>query len=474
MKGTTYDAAIVGSGPNGLTAAAVMAAAGATVIVLEAQSSLGGGSRSEELTLPGFVHDVCGAIHPMAVASPAFRELDLQAHGVTWASARYPVAHPLDDGTAAVLTRGSRLESLGSDEEAWLRMMQPFVASAGDFFDEVLKPVRVPSHPLLMARFAALGLRSAASLVRRFRGAAARALFAGCAAHGFVPLTQAGSASFGLVLALAGQVLDWPCARGGSRSIVDALVARSRRDGCEFVTRHRVSSMRDLPPSRVVLFDVAPAQLAAIAGEALPRVYRRRLQRYRRGPGVFKMDFALSEVIPWRARPCRDAATVHLGPSFEDIAQAEADVASNRIPDNPYVLVAQQSNFDPTRAPAGRHTGWAYCHVPHGCTADMSQRIVGQIERFAPGFRDTILATHVMSPADIEAHNETMAGGDIGGGANTLGQFIFRPVARWNPYTTPNPRLFLCSSSTPPGGGVHGMCGYWAARSALRRLKRSV
>jgi phytoene dehydrogenase-like protein len=337
------------------------------------------------------------------------------------------------------------------------------------FFSEIL-PLRLPRHPLLMAAFGRLGLRSCAHLVHRFDEAPARALLAGNAAHSFLALDAAGSASFGLVLAIAAHAVDWPCARGGSQRIVDALAARARLRGCEIETGTMVRSMRDLPDTRAVLFDVTPRQLDAIAGDHLSAGYRRQLARWRYGAAAFKVDYALSAPIPWRSEQCGRAATVHVGGTFEEIARAESDTNSGRVPERPFVLVAQQSQFDTTRAPSGMHTGWAYCHVPNGCTADMTARIEQQIERFAPGFIETIVARHVMPPCALEAHNPNLVGGDVGGGANTLAQFLFRPSLRWNPYTTPNPRLFLCSSSTPPGGGVHGMCGYWAARTALARV----
>jgi phytoene dehydrogenase-like protein len=334
----------------------------------------------------------------------------------------------------------------------------------------VLRPVRIPQHPLLMARFAMLGLRSCRQLQQRFEGDRASALLAGNAAHSFLSLDATGSASFGLVLAVTGHALDWPFARGGSERIIDALAAHLQSNGGTIATGQDVRSLRDLPNARAMLFDVTPHQLERIASDALSISYRESLRRYRFGAAAFKIDYALSAPIPWRASECNDAATVHVGGTFDEVAQSEFDTSEGRVTEKPFVLVAQQSNFDRSRAPQGRYTGWAYCHVPNGCAVDMTDRIERQIERFAPGFRDTILARHVMPPAAIETHNANMVGGDIGGGANNLGQFIFRPIARWNPYSTPNPRLFLCSSSTPPGGGVHGMCGYWAADAALRQV----
>jgi phytoene dehydrogenase-like protein len=372
----------------------------------------------------------------------------------------------------ALLSRqlAATVASLGEDGPAWQRLLGPFVERQEALFSEILRPIRVPRHPLLMARFGLIGLRSCASVARAFTGTAARALLAGNGAHSFLPLDAWGSASFGLILAIAAHAMDWPCAEGGSQQIVEALAARARAHGCHIQIDSPVRSLNDLPPAKAVLFDVTPRQLDAIAGPSLSPSYRSRIQRFRYGPGAFKVDYALAGPIPWRSSECSNAATVHLGGTFEEIAASESDANAGRICEKPFVLVAQQSQFDPTRAPAGRHTGWAYCHVPHASTVDMTERIERQIERFAPGFRDLILHRHVLSPAALEAHNPNLIGGDIGGGSNTLSQFLFRPVPRWNPYTTSDPRYYLCSSSTPPGGGVHGMCGYWAARTALARV----
>jgi len=471
----SYDAVVVGAGPNGLAAAVVLAEAGRSVLVVEAEQTIGGGCRTEEVTLPGFHHDICAAIHSMAAVSPLLRRLPLDRFGLTWIQAPAPMAHPFDDGSAAVLSRSLSATgaTLGVDAGAWEGMMRPFLKDSDAFFQEILRPVRIPRHPFRMARFGALGLRSCASLVRsHFEGEKARALFAGCAAHSFLSLDAAASASFGLVLALVGHATDWPCAKGGSQQIVDSLAAYFRSLGGQIEVGREVRALADVPASRAVLFDVTPRALERIAGTHLPGGFRRELLAFRHGPGVFKVDWALRGPIPWKAPECHQVATVHIGGTFEELAASEDAAVHGRIAERPFVLVAQQSLFDDTRAPAGQHTGWAYCHVPHGASVDMTERIERQIERFAPGFRDLILARRTMAPADVAAHNLNMVGGDIGGGANDLSQLFFRPTRRWDPYTTPNPRIFLCSSSTPPGGGVHGMCGYGAATSALRRVLR--
>jgi phytoene dehydrogenase-like protein len=458
-----------------LAAAIVLAEAGRSVLVVEAKASIGGGCRTEDVTLPGFHHDICAAIHPMGAVSPLLRRLPLEQFGLTWVQAPAPLAHPFDDGSAAVLHRSPAATgaTLGPDAAAWQQLMHPFLANADALFEEILKPVRIPRHPLLMAHFGALGLRSCTSLVRsRFEGVKAKALFAGCAAHSFLALDAAASASFGLVLALVGHATDWPCARGGSQQIVDSLAAYLRSLGGDIEVGREVRALADVPPSRAVLFDVTPSALERIAGPALPNGFRRQLLAFRHGPGVFKIDWALAGKIPWKASECAHAATVHVAGTYEEIVASEYAATHGAIAERPFVLVAQQSLFDNTRAPAGQHTGWAYCHVPHGATVDMTAAIERQIERFAPGFTELILARRTMSPAEVEAHNPNMPGGDIGGGANDLTQFLFRPTRRWDPYSTPNPRLFLCSSSTPPGGGVHGMCGYWAAMSALASVLR--
>lgn len=473
MSETFFDAVIVGSGPNGLSAAIEMARAGLSVCVLEAKETIGGGARTAELTAPGFHSDICSAIHPIGVVSPFFKTLPLESWGVEWVYPPIALAHPFDDGGAALMYKSleATAETLAPDGESYRDLMKPMLDHGDAFFNEILRPVRLPRHPLLMARFGLMGLRSCASLARtRFRGPRAKALFAGCAAHCVLPLNHAATASFGLVLALAAHAIGWPCARGGSQKIIDALAACLKSHGGQILTNHPVKTMRDLPASRAVLFDLTPRQVVEIAGDELPSGYRNKLSRFRYGPGIFKIDWALDGPVPWKNEDASRAATVHLGGTIDEIAQSEYEMWHGRHAERPFVLFTQQSMFDTTRAPAGKHTGWAYCHVPHGSDVDMTERIEAQVERFAPGFRDLILARHTITATQLEQHNPNMIGGDIGGGANDIIQFLARPIPRFNPYSTPNERLYICSSSTPPGGGVHGMCGHLAAKSALRRL----
>jgi phytoene dehydrogenase-like protein len=465
---------VVGSGPNGLAAAIEIARAGRSVLVLEAEETLGGGTRSAELTLPGFRHDVCSAIHPLAACSPFFQSLPLEEHGLQFLHPPLALAHPFDDGSAAVLDRSIEVTSslLGRDGAAYRKMMEPLVRDAAKLIPELLGPLRLPRHPRTLAGFGLKAIRSAAGLAKSsFEEERARSLFAGLAAHSMMPLERRPTAAFGLILGMLGHTAGWPIARGGSQAIADSLASYLRSLGGEIMLGRRVESMRELPPARAVLFDVTPRQLLRIAGDRLPVRYRRRLARYRYGPGVFKMDWALEGPVPWKAEECGRAGTVHLGGTFAEIVASEAAVGRGQLPDKPYVLVAQQSLFDPSRSPEGTETLWAYCHVPSGSTFDMTERIEGQIERFAPGFRDLVLGRSAMPPAEVERHNANYVGGDINGGLQDLRQVFARPAFRLNPYSTPNREIFICSSSTPPGGGVHGMCGYLAARAALARLR---
>jgi phytoene dehydrogenase-like protein len=469
------DAVVVGSGPNGLAAAIALAQAGRSVRVVEAAPTVGGGTRSAELTLPGFRHDVCSAVHPLALGSPFLRTLPLREHGLQFVQPELALAHPLDDGSAVALRRSvaGTAEGLGIDEAAYRSLMAPLTGSWEQLVGDLLGPIRVPRHPLAAARFGLPGLRSASGLARaRFAGDRARALFAGNAAHAMQPLEGRATASFGLMLLMLGHSTGWPFAVGGSQAIADAMASLLRSLGGTIETDHEVSSLDELREARSILLDVTPRQMLTIVGAALPDRYRRALARYRYGPGVFKLDYALSAPVPWTASESRAAGTVHLGGTLEEISTAEAQVARGGHPARPFVLVSQPSLFDATRAPAGAHTLWAYCHVPNGSAVDMTTAIEDQIERFAPGFRDIVLARSALATADLHAYDANYIGGDINGGSAELRQLLTRPVVRIDPYSTPDPRLFICSSSTPPGGGVHGMCGWFAARSALRGVLR--
>ena len=468
-----YDAVVVGSGPNGLSAAITIAQTGRSVLVLEAADTPGGGARTAELTLPGFRHDVCSALHPLAVGSPLLSTLPLAEHGLEWIHPRYPVAHPLDDGSAAVLERDvdATAANLGDDAESYRNLMSPLLRDWSRIAAGAMGPLRPPHNPIAMGRFGLKALRSARGLADSWLCTErARALFAGIAAHSVTPLEFRGSAAAGLILQVAGHAVGWPMPRGGAQSITDAMVSYLQSLGGEVVTGVRVDSLDELPQASAVLLDVGARELGRIAGDKLPTGYKRKLDAFRYGPGVFKIDWALDAPIPWTAAECGEAGTVHLGGTLEEIADAEAAVWRGEHPERPFVLLAQPTMFDNTRAPSGKHVAWAYCHVPNGSDFDMTERIEAQVERFAPGFRDRVLARSVMSPSDVEAYNVNYVGGDIGGGANTLRQLFARPVSAIAPYRTPIKGIYLCSASTPPGAGVHGMCGYWAAREALKRL----
>ena len=465
----SHDAVVVGSGPNGLAAAITLAREGWSVLVTERAETIGGGTRSARLTRRGYVHDVCSAIHPLAAGSPFFADVPLAEHGLELVQPPAPLAHPLDDGTAVVLERSveETAAGLGPDGRAYRRMIEPLVRDKGRLVPFVLGPRPLPRHPFAAARFGLLGVRSAVRLARRFQGDRARALLAGLAAHSLQPLHRSPTASFALVLGLFAHAYGWPVARGGSQSIADALASYLRSLGGEIETGRDVESMDELPKARAILLDLTPRQVIRIAGHRFPSRYLRALGRYRYGPGVFKVDWALDGPVPWRAEECSRAATIHVGGTLEEIAAYEAAIWERQVPERPYVLVAQQSLFDDSRAPRGRQTLWAYCHVPNGSRIDMTDRIESQIERFAPGFRDRVLARHTMNAVEVEAHNPNYVGGDINGGVQDLLQLYTRPAPRLNPYSTPVDGLYLCSSSTPPGGGVHGMCGYLAARTVL-------
>jgi phytoene dehydrogenase-like protein len=469
------DVVVVGAGPNGLAAAITCAEAGRSVLVLEAADEVGGGTRSAELTLPGFVHDVCSAIHPLAAVSPFFAAAGLERHGLELVHPEVAHVHPLDDGRAGVLHRSlsATVAGLGADGRAWDRHVGATVRHWDDLAPAVLGPIlRLPRHPLALAGFGLRGLLPATWAARAFATDEARALFAGAAAHAFLPLTRPLTTAMGLMLLASGHVAGWPAVRGGTQRLAEAMTARLHELGATIETGRRVRSLDDVPPSRVVLFDLTPQQMVDICGDDLPATYRARLGRYRHGPGVFKVDYALSEPVPWTNPDARRAGSLHLGGTIEEVAEAEMAVGLGRHPHRPFVLVAQPTLFDPSRAPEGQHTLWAYCHVPARSSLDMTRAIEDQIERFAPGFRDVVLARHRADSAWFEQHNACYVGGDIAGGSHGGLQLLLRPVAGVDPYRTPNPRFFLCSASTPPGGGVHGMGGLNAARSALRTTLR--
>jgi phytoene dehydrogenase-like protein len=469
----TIDAVIVGSGPNGLAAAIELARAGLSVRVHEAEPTVGGGTRSAELTLPGFIHDICSAIHPLGAGSPYFRTLPLKEHGLEWVHPDVPLAHPLDDGTAAVLHRSVDVTArgLGDDATAYRRLIGPLVVRWDDLLSEITRPMlHVPRHLIPLARFGIPAMFPVTTAARLFSTPHARALLGGLGAHSFLPLDAPFTMAFALLLGVSGHAVGWPMPRGGSQKIADALASYLRALGrAEIRTDDRIDVWSQLGKARAYLFDTTPRALERIAGDKLNTTYRRVLRGYKYGPGVFKVDYALAGPVPWRAAECRRAGTVHVGGTLEEIAAAEKQVARGEHPERPFVLVAQQSLFDATRAPLGMHTLWAYCHVPNGSTEDMTARIEAQIERFAPGFRDIILKRSVMTTRDVEAHNANYVGGDISAGWHGRLQFVARPTWAIDPYATPTRDIYLCSSATPPGAGVHGLSGYNAAQSALRR-----
>ncbi len=463
------DAIVVGCGPNGLAAAITLAWAGRSVIVYEAEETIGGGTRSAELTLPGFVHDICSCVHPMAAGSPFFKQLELEKFGLRWIQPEIALAHPLDDGDAAAIRNPltENAEQFGEDADRVRNLLAPFVESWSTISEYVLGTPRLPNHPFLMARFGLNSIRSAAALAKKFQTKKARAVLAGVAAHSILPLDCWATGGFGLVFWVTCYAVGWPFAAGGSQSIADSLAALLKSLGGAIVTGKRVASLRELPPARAILLDVTPRQFLKIAGDKIAASERQKLERYRYGAGSFKIDYALSEPIPWKALACRRTGTVHVGGTFEEIAESEAAAWRGMPAEHPFTLVAQPSLFDPSRAPQGKHTAWAYCHVPNGSDFDMQERIEKQIERFAPGFRDCIMARSVMFPRDLEAHNANLIGGDVAGGSAEIDQLFLRPTRRT--YSTSVPNVFLCSSSTPPGPGVHGMCGHNAANRVLKK-----
>ena len=472
-----FDVVVVGAGPNGLSAAIELAREGYQVQVIEAMEQPGGGTQTRELTLPGFQHDECSAVHPMGLLSPYFRKLPLREFGLEWLTTEASIAHPLDEGHAVMMYDSlSRTadQLTRKDNHRWDQLFRPFLQEPHALLEDLLGPLtRIPSRPLTMGRFGMQALWPARRLAMRlFENERARALFAGCAGHSVLSLDHWTTSALGLIFSLSAMVETWPVARGGSAAIGRALSGYFTHLGGEIICDRRIASLDELPAARAVIFDLSPSVMADIAEPELPRQYASRLRRYRYGPGTFKVDWALDGEIPWHDPPVATATTVHVGGTLEEIARSEADAWYGRHTDRPYLILCQQSHADPDRAPAGKHTGYAYCHVPHGSDRDMTDVIERQVERFAPGFKDLILARHVISPADFENLNPNYVGGAITGGAADWSQLFTRPVARWNPYTTPNPKFYLCSASTPPGGGVHGMGGYYAARSVVERLRR--
>lgn len=469
-----YDAVVVGSGPNGLSAGIYLAQEGLSVLVIEGKDKIGGGVRSDEITLPGFVHDVCAAIFPLARTSPFLSKLPLDRHGLEWIYSPIELAHPMGDGSAVLVERSLERTAAGMNEDAdaYRVLMGSVVDDWSDIVEDLLGPLPLPpKHPLAFTGFGLLAARPASNLAKSyFKSERARALFAGMAGHAIMPLEKLGTGAFGLVLSAMAHTVGWPLVRGGAQNLTNALAGYFSSLGGEIISEWMVESLDELPPSKLILLDITPRQFSRIAEQRLPGRYLRQLSRYRYGPGVFKIDYALDAPIPWMAEGCSSAATVHLGGTLEEISISEKSMWHGKNPKKPYILLAQQTLFDPSRAPRGKHTAWAYCHVPNGSQMDMTERIEAQIERYAPGFRDLVLARSTRTAAEMEAYNPNYIGGDIVGGSQDLRQLYTRPVPRLNPYSTPLKNVFLCSSSTPPGGGVHGMSGYYAAKTALNSL----
>lgn len=466
-----YDAVIIGSGPNGLAAAITLLRAKKRVLIIEAKDSIGGGMRTGELTLPGFQHDICSAIHPLGIGSPFFRSIPLAEHGLKWIYSPAALAHPLDNGQTALLVNSieETAKTLGEDSEAYRHIIGPLASKWNLILPEILAPLHIPRHPFALLRFGLSAIQPAQSFSKRkFSSALARGFFAGLAAHSIVPLEAPITASFALVLGILGHRVGWPMPLGGSQSIALALESYIKSLGGEFLLNTNIKSLEELPSSDIILFDLTPRQILAIAGSRLPEGYRHQLEKYRYGPGIFKMDFAVKSPLPFKSPECTLSAVVHIGGTMEEIAHSEKEVWQGKHPEKPFVILAQQSLFDKTRAPGENHTVWAYCHVPNGSDVDMSERIISQIERFAPGFRSTILSAHRMNSMDFQTYNSNYIGGDINGGVQNWRQLFTRPTLSFTPYRTPVKGIYICSSSTPPGGGVHGMCGFYAAKTALK------
>ena len=472
MLNTEYDAVVVGSGPNGLSAAITMQKAGLSVLILESKANIGGGMRSAELTQPGFIHDVCSAIHPLAVESPFLRSLPLSRFGLEFIYPPVPVAHPFDDGTSACLSSSvfETANSLGVDCKAYLNLMEPLVRDWPVLATDILGPLRLPENPIKLFRFGLNAILPAVQLANRFHSKEARGLLSGMAAHSIQPLSNLTTSAIALVLMAVGHLRGWPVIKGGSQTLANALSSLFLSMGGQIETNMHVESMKQIPPAKIIMFDLTPRQLLNILGNTFSSLYRWQLKRYRYGMGVFKVDWALDGPIPFSSLTCQQAGTVHLGNTLEEISEAERRTSNGKYPDRPFVLLAQQSLFDPTRAPTGKQTAWAYCHVPNGSMVDRTDAIERQVERFAPGFRDRILTRHTMNTAQIESYNPNYIGGDINGGISDINQLFTRPVITLTPYKTSKRGIYICSSSTPPGGGVHGMCGYHAARQALNDI----
>ena len=475
MKNKKYDVIIIGSGPNGLSAGIYLTRKGYTVLIVEAEDVAGGGMRTKELTLPNFKHDVCSAIHPMGFLSPYFQSLELEKYGLEWIYPEISVAHPLDKEPAVLLTKlvEETANGLGKDSASYNKLITPFAKHIDWLLQDTLKPLGFPKHPILFTKFGMNGIIPAQYFAKlRFKEKRARALFAGCVAHSILPFDKFFTTAIGLTFLTTAHSVNWPIAKGGSLCISNALAKCFLQSGGEFLFNTTIVSVSQLPDYSALIFDTDPLQVANIASKLLPKSYIKRLQKYKFGPGVFKIDYALNAPIPWNDPNCLKASTVHIGGTIEEISKSELDTWEGRITDKPFVLLAQQSLFDETRSPKGKHTCWAYCHVPNGNTQDQSVAIENQIERFAKGFKDTIIAKHSMNTLNFYNYNMNYFGGAITGGSADITQLFTRPVARFNPYSTPNPNIFICSASTPPGGGVHGMNGFYAAKSLTKRLKK--